>query len=303
MRLREELARQAELQRLAHLLNLREDELDFLRRIDAQSLRQLRQQTAAMLHAADRELLQAVASTAQRLPVPLIALLAEKSLGALLCARIAALLPNSTAIAVARRLPAPLLAEVCVLLDPRRLRELIPGIPPSQILAVSLVLAQRREHATMAQFVDMLDHRILELVVPKLADEAALIRIAAYVEDRSRLNPLIALLPPERRASILVAALADDGALWPAALSLIGELDVHWQREFGELALLRETGQLLEMIRISDDAGLLSQLIAIGTAAEDEAALRSLQQALAQLEPVRFKRLLGARAADPHASA
>ncbi|SEQ39403.1 hypothetical protein SAMN04488038_10641 [Solimonas aquatica] len=294
MRLREELARQAEQQRLARLLNLSEAELDFLLRLDAQSLRQLRQQTETMLHDSDRELLQALASTAQRLPVSLIALLAEKSLGALLCARIAALLPNSTASAVARRLPSPLLAEVCVLLDPRRLRELAPGIPAAQILAVSLALAQRREYATMALFVDMLDVSILAGVIPQLSDDAALIRIAAYVEDRQRLNALIALLPAPRRAGIIEAALADNGALWPAALSLIGELDARWQREFGELALRREPAQLLEMIRISDEAGLLAQLIGIGTAAEDEAALRGLQQALAQLEPLVFKRLLGA---------
>lgn len=294
MRLREELARQAEQQRLARLLNLSEAELDFLLRLDAQSLRQLRQQTETMLHDSDRELLQALASTAQRLPVSLIALLAEKSLGALLCARIAALLPNSTAGAVARRLPSPLLAEVCVLLDPRRLRELAPGIPAAQILAVSLALAQRREYATMALFVDMLDVSILAGVIPQLSDDAALIRIAAYVEDRQRLNALIALLPAPRRAGIIEAALADNGALWPAALSLIGELEPRWQREFGELALRREPAQLLEMIRISDEAGLLAQLIGIGTAAEDEAALRGLQQALAQLEPLVFRRLLGA---------
>lgn len=285
-------ARDAELQRIARLLGLPPEQLDYLHQIDVASLRQFRLSTTAMLYDADSEALQRVASAAKLLPVSVIALIAEKAFGPLLCARIAALMPPALAIDVAKRLSTPMLADVCVLLDPRRARPVVEGIPTPRVVEVSLELARRNEYVTMGQFVDVLGFEALAAVIAKLKDDRALLKIAFFVEDRARLNQVVERLPEARFAGIIEAALADKGALWPEAIALISELELRWRRKFGELALSRGQALLIEMIHISDANGLLSNLIAIGGDAEDEVALRGLQKALSGLKPAVFKRLL-----------
>ena len=114
------LQHRTEIERLARVLGTGRDRLDYLDALDAPTLRQLRERSTAMLYDADRESLQRIASAARLLPSAIVALIAEKSLGSLLCARIAGLMAVDTAIDVARRLPTPFLADICRELDPRR---------------------------------------------------------------------------------------------------------------------------------------------------------------------------------------
>ena len=71
--------------------------------------------------------------------------------------RLAALsLTPERAVDIARRLHTPFLADVCLELDPRHVRELIAAMPVKRIVEVAHELAARREYITMARFVDVL---------------------------------------------------------------------------------------------------------------------------------------------------
>src|SRR3546814_16105024 len=91
------LQHRAEMQRLARLVLPHTSGLTYLEAVDLATLKQLRERSTAMLYDADREALQRIANAARLLPSAIAALIAEKALGPLLCARIAGLLVVDTA--------------------------------------------------------------------------------------------------------------------------------------------------------------------------------------------------------------
>jgi len=294
------LQHRAELERLARVLGTGRDRLAYLEALDPATLKQLRERSTAMLYDADRDSLQRIASAARLLPSAIIALIAEKSLGPLLCARIAGLMAVDTAVDVAKRLPTPFLADVCVELDPRRAKAVIDGIPVARVVEVSLELARRREYMTMGRFVDILGIDALAAVIARLPDNAALLKISFYAEDRARLNRVIEKLPAARFGGIIDAALKNDGVLWPEALALIGELEPRWRRRFGEIVLTRDAAGIARIIAVSDAQSLWPALMPLADAVEDEHAVACLHAALREQKPALLKRMLAA--ADTHGS-
>lgn len=294
------LQHRAELERLARVLGTGRDRLAYLEALDPATLKQLRERSTAMLYDADRDSLQRIASAARLLPSAIIALIAEKSLGPLLCARIAGLMAVDTAVDVAKRLPTPFLADVCVELDPRRAKAVIDGIPVARVVEVSLELARRREYMTMGRFVDILGIDALAAVIARLPDNAALLKISFYAEDRARLNRVIEKLPAARFGGIIDAALENDGVLWPEALALIGELEPRWRRRFGEIVLTRDAAGIARIIAVSDAQSLWPALMPLADAVEDEHAVACLHAALREQKPALLKRMLAA--ADTHGS-
>ncbi|WP_051362118.1 hypothetical protein [Solimonas soli] len=275
----------AEIARLARLLGDDGGDFGYLATIDVQALRQLRERATAMLYDADREYLQRIAAATRLVPGAITALIAEKSLGPLLCARIAGLLPVDTAVDIARRLPDDFLADVCIELDPRRARPVVEAIPVPRVVSVSLELARRGEHVTMGRFVDILSLDALAATMQRITDDAALLKVAFYAEDRARLNRVIDQLPPARFGGIIAAAIADDGALWPEALSLIAALEPRWRRAFGELALKQETASVARIIAITDAQQLWPSLLPVVDCIDDAQALHNLHAVLAALDP------------------
>lgn len=292
------LRHRAELQRLARVLGTGSDKLAYLEALDLVTLKQLRERSTAMLYDADRESLQRIASAARLLPAAITALIAEKSLGPLLCARIAGLMAVETAVDVAKRLPTGFLADVCLELDPRRAKAVVDGIPVPRVVDVSLELARRGEYITMGHFVDILSVDALAAVMDRLRDDTALLKVAFYAEDRPRLNRIIEKLPTARFGGIIDAALADGGELWPEALSLIGELELRWRRKFGEIALTGDAASIAQIILVSDTQSLWPALMPLADAvANDTRAVAGLHAALCRQKPALLKRLHAAAAA------
>lgn len=292
------LQHRAELQRLARLLGTIPAELSYLETVDLAGLKQLRERTTAMLYDADREALQRIAAAARLMPTAITALIAEKALGPLLCARIAGLLAVDTAVDIAKRLPTTFLAEVCLELDPRRAQAVIDRMPLARVVEVSLELARRGEFIAMGRFVDILGIEALAAVIDKLRDNSALLQIAFFAEDRTRLNRIIEKLPAPRFSGIIDAALENDGELWPEALGLISELDARWRRRFGEIALTRDATSITRIIAISDAQALWPALLPLADAVEDEQAVQCLHAVLRTQKPALLKRMVAAADID-----
>ncbi|NKF21453.1 hypothetical protein [Solimonas marina] len=287
----------AEVARLSRLLDVPTEQAAALAELDADTLRQLREQATAMLYDAQRESLSRVATATRLLPATLAAMLAERSLGPLLCARIAAYLPDDTAYEIARRLSDEFLVEVCLQLDPRRAQGVVRKLPAERCTVIGLALVRRREYVTIGSFVDILDFDVLATVLAAL-DDATLLHAGFYAEDRLRLSRIVADLPPARFESLIDAALADDGALWSLALALMADLLPIWQRRFGECALRRDPGAISRMLALSDALDLWPVLLAIVDPIDDPDCLARLHDALLDCPPDRLVRLRNA--ADGH---
>lgn len=240
------LAQQAERLKLARFLDVDVSELRALQALPASEIRALREQATRASFASDDAFFKRVVSASKLLPVPVLALVAEKVLGPLLSARVAGQMDIKRGVGIATRLPAKFLADVCLSLDPQHSRELIAAIPAAQIVQVALELAARNEHVTMGRFVDIVGDEAIRAVIAAMKDPAHLLRIAFFAENKQRLDAIVDLLSEERLVAIIRTA-ASDADLWPEALGLMQHLSPSVRGRLADLAASLEDEVLTSM--------------------------------------------------------
>jgi hypothetical protein len=211
----------AEILKLARLLQREPDELAYLEAVPLDDLEALREQTTEVMWQANGAALGRLAAASKLLPAALTATISERAFGPLLSARMAGLLEPERAVDVATKLPIPFLADVAILLDPRRATALIALIPPDQTADVTRELVRRGEYVTLGRFVGHLGDEAITAAVAVM-DDATLLRVGFVLEDKDRLEWLVGLLPTERLGRVVEAA-AEHG-LWLEALDLLGHL-------------------------------------------------------------------------------
>ncbi|MGQ0699997.1 MAG: hypothetical protein ACT4PZ_17350 [Panacagrimonas sp.] len=257
------LARRAEILKLARVLGLRESDLDYLQVIDAASIREFRERASARLFDADEHRLRRVAAASKLLPAALNALIAEKVFGPLLCARVAGLIAPERAADLAQRLPVEFLADVTLEIDPRHVREVLTLMPIPRLVDVAVVLARRGEFVTLARFVDYVSLDAIRAVMNRITDNAALLQVAFFVEDKARLESIIEFLPETRLRDIVYLAVDESQDLWSEALSLMSEVGSGMRKRLGEFAASLDESILTKMTRSTQAKGLWSAMLPV----------------------------------------
>lgn len=207
-----------EIVKLARLLGVQPEELDYLGAANPDDVRQFRDQVTDVLFDGDRRRLGGFAAGSRVTPAPVAATVAERALGPVLCARLTALVDPAKAVEIARRLPAPFLAEVAVEMDPRRAKDVIANVPDDLIGQVATELTRRGETVTMGRFVGYLSDHALRAAMGGM-DDVALIQTAFVMEGKERLDTILELLPDERARTVILAA--DEHSMWPETLDLL----------------------------------------------------------------------------------
>lgn len=279
------IASRAEVLKLARLLGVDEKSFAFLGEHDALAIRALREQMTAQLYDDGKALLQKVAAATKLTPTGISAVIAEKALGPLLCARVASLVGAEKAIDIAKRLPPPFLAEVCLHLDPRRTADIIRGTPVEQVLAVSKILQAKKEFVTMARFVDALSPEAIKAVINATPDEEPLLRTAVFAENPALHNELVSYLPTARLKSLIGKATAD-AELWSAALSLMSHLNAEWKSVLGQLTAELDDATLQRIVDYSQAQNLWAVLLPVIAATPAAAQQRMLGSAAINAPPV-----------------
>lgn len=288
------LAVLAETQKLARLLGVAPEKLDYLRALDAEQLRSLRERLSASLFDGTRPMFQRVALASKLLPNALVALIGEKIFGPMLCARVAGLLPPDSALDVALRLPDAFLADVSAELDPRSAHGVIARMPAKRVIAVAAVLIQRGDFVTMGRFVDYLPQAIIKATIDSIGDDAALLKTAFFVENKATLNQLVSLMPlPRIRA--MVALAGQHSELWTEALALMSYVDDGWKRKIGDLAADQDEAVLTALVKTAQSQQLWDSLLPIVGCMS-----AASQQKLARLPAIANAEVLGSivQAAD-----
>lgn len=268
------LAHQAETLKLARLLHAKPEQLPFLDKLSTEDIRTLRQRATASLFDGDRHLFHRVATATKLLPGPISALIAEKALGPLLCARVAGLLPAERAVDIAKRLHTPFLADVCLELDPRHVRDLIAAMPIKRIVEVAHELAGRGEYITMARFVDVLPPAAMRATLEALQDDEVLLRIGFFVEDPAPLSAVIDMLSEDRLRGIIEVSVDGSGELWADALALINAIAEPQRRRMARLAAALEEPLIERMIGLTQEGALWPALLPVVARMDDDARSR-----------------------------
>ena len=192
------LAGHAEVLKLARLLGTTPERLAYLERLTPEEIRALRERATVELYDNDRRFGR-VALASRIPPAGMTAWIAQHLFGALLCARITGLMEPRRAVDLAERMPPHFLADLAMQLDPRRAREIILLLPPWLIGEVAAELTRRGEHIVMGRFVGHMTDGALKAAF-RVIDEASLLRISYFVEEKDQLDHVVSLLAPRAPA-------------------------------------------------------------------------------------------------------
>jgi hypothetical protein len=193
----DEPAVQAEILKLARLLQRKPDQLAYLEGVPLKDLEELRAQVTETLFTDHESVLSRLAASSRLLPVGLVASLSENTFGPILSARIAGLMEPERADQVSQRLPTRFVADIAIELDPRRASGVIGRIPPDRIREITRELAGRQEYVTMGRFVGHLDDAALAAAINTLSDDD-LVETFRMMEDPPELDRLARLTDPRR---------------------------------------------------------------------------------------------------------
>ncbi|MDQ6774905.1 MAG: hypothetical protein M3071_01510 [Actinomycetota bacterium] len=249
-----------EIVKLARLVGCRPDELGYLERIDAQELRDLREQVTGVLFDADRHMLGRIAAASKLIPTKLAATIGESVFGSLLCARLTGVLEPHRAVDIAKHLPTSFLADVTEHLDPRRASRVIADLPAARVADIAEELARREQYITMGSMVGHLS-KAATVAALEAVDDAALLRTASVVESKGSLGSLVALLHEERLETIIRTA--SEAELWPEALEVMGHVSERQRGELAEIAAGQDDEVLEGLVRAAQHDGLWGVLLPV----------------------------------------
>jgi uncharacterized protein YecA (UPF0149 family) len=279
------LARRAEILKLARVLSVAPERLQFMAALEPATIRALRERATASLFDAEVGVFRRIASASGQLPAGLCAMLAERAFGPLLCAKLTALLPPDRAVDIARRLHRDFLADLCLQLDPRAAQPVLAAMPTSRIVEVARVLAQRGEHITMGRFVDSMGDAAVQATAAAL-DDASLLRIGLFVESDARLSAVIASLSPQRLQGLVRAAVDGDAELWQEAVMMIHRVDEPVRRRLADVVAELEQADIERMIAASHAQALWPEMLGVIAIMNPANQRRLMELALLQDEAI-----------------
>ncbi len=253
---------EAERIKLARLLGVPTESLDYLESASVADLRALRAAAAASMVEQDRALFGRLVAAAKLLPAPVIAMIAERVMGPMICARVAGLLEPDQAVELAKRLPTPFLADLCLQLDPRSAAATLGRMPLPIVLAVAQELLRRGEFLTMARFVDVIGDEAIAAVARAMPD-VALLRVGFFVESRERLNELVGLFDDTRIHAIITVTAQEPERLWPLALSLMEQVGDEARSRLARLGLTGQESTLVGLLETANAQQLHEPLLVV----------------------------------------
>ena len=214
-------ATRAEILKLARVLRVAPERLDYLGDAAAADVARVRELLIDRLYDGDHKRLSGLANASRHLPDALVATISERVFGPLLSARVSGLLDPERAVALARRMPVAFLAELGAEIDPRRVSDVIARLPVETVAGGAREMAKRGEHVAMGRFVGHLSDTAIEACLEELS-EADLLRTGFVLEGTDANDRVLALLSDERVARL--GAVAEQEGLEEEARFMLEQL-------------------------------------------------------------------------------
>ncbi|MCK0154278.1 hypothetical protein MWU49_11240 [Alcanivorax sp. S6407] len=271
---------QAELLKLSRLLESEENTLDFLDGQDLGQVAAFRNTVSAFFYAQHQDSYQRLAGISKLVPTGASAKLATSVLGSVLAAGIASELPADRAIKLADKLPDDFLAKLCIHLEPSQSRDLLAAMPDKIVARVAQTLLAMDEHITLARFVAVIKPSALAAITATVDSGEAMVKIALYLEDKSKLNTLLELLSEDQQRATVKAATEHE--LWPAVLSLNGHVNTDLRGQLGNMVADQGEAVLSHLIEVASEQRLWTNLLQAVNAMDN-----AHQQNIVNLETLR----------------
>ena len=266
------LAVHAEIIKLAHILNVSEQQLAFLQTLAPESLRQFRFAIIELLQDQQKPRFRYLARWVNWLPSWLTVLMVKRFLDPFIVAQIAVHLSTENLYRIAKHLSAKTLAAISVYLDPRLARELLAYFTTHQIMDIAQVLLQQRDFVTMGRFVSMLSDEVVQDVAQIVEQESDLLEIAFYIESRERIDHLVHVLPKQRiEQALLIITDPGQRLVWPKLLALMSHIGYGLKQELGDLAVQQGENVINAIIQAAQEDQLWEDMLPVVACLSEQA--------------------------------
>lgn len=200
------LRKQAEINKLLHLLQGNEADFDFLDRLSAEDLHKLFLHIQQAVQMEQAPVWERFGKVVRFMPAFINAKVAETAVGANITANICYHVPVKDAVGIAKYLSVPFLAEVSENLIPEKSQAIINGFPLDLMRKVIEYMIMKQSHYAIAGFVDYLEQwKVIELA-KNIRDEKDLIRISVFVQNKQMLAELVQGFNDDKLFRTMIAA-------------------------------------------------------------------------------------------------
>ncbi|MBJ7331799.1 MAG: hypothetical protein JHC95_18030 [Solirubrobacteraceae bacterium] len=242
----------AELLRIANLMGVGPEDIEFLGELSAESLFEFRQQLIA-IYFEENPSLRRLAKIANMLPSSVIAKITQEAIGPILAARVVGEVDTRAAVGILKRVPIDFICDTAVQADPRRVIPLFSESPTQIAKDVADELIRRKEYVAIGQLIAFVEDDVMEHALNNASD-IDILNSSFLVEDKERLGDGVAMLTDERVRSLIKTAAKQQ--MWLEALDLMSHLDLDEFRRVSTQAMALDDATLDALLAFVNEHGL-----------------------------------------------
>lgn len=252
---------QADIKRIAQVLNVEAAELVYLNSLSVQDRDTLYRQVEASVSGEQSPLWPALAKSVRFFPNRLCAKITQEAFGPYIAAQMTSHLDTKTAIGIGKHFSTPFLAEVFAHVEAAKASNLLAKWPMAHLNKVVLFLLAEQQFDQLGGLVEHLPKDRVLALVKEIDSPQAIMKIADAVKHKSRLAEALIQLKDGALARYIEAA--SDLALWEPALLMCSHLNTKQQNRIRRLALQFEWDdervftELAEHLEINDQLSAL----------------------------------------------
>ncbi len=268
----EQFRAQSAIEKLSHLLQTRTEDLQFLGNFGAEKVMLLHNLVAERLQHDPSPLWERLAKVTAFIPNFINARIATDILGAHITANLTYHVPVKEALSIAKHFSPAFMAEVAEQLVPARAVELIRSFPLADMKKITRELLKNEKYYTMGTFVDVLPVATLHELAREIPNEAQLLRIAIYANNKAHLAEMITGFDNNRILRIVNSAEALH--LWPEIIGIVSHFDDNMRRKIAALIPQFTDNELISMIRSACSLTIPEDIVIMTRLLDDEQKIR-----------------------------
>ena len=269
---------QADIKRIAQILNVKERELHYLNDLSVQDRQTLYRQVEASVSGEQSPLWPALAKSVRFFPNRLCAKITQEAFGPYIAAQMTSHLDTKTAIGIGKHFSTQFLAEVFLHVDGAKASSLLAKWPLGHLNKAVLFLLAEQQFEQLGDLVEHLPKDRILALVKEIDSPRAVMQIADAVQHKSRLAEALIQLKDGALAGLIEAA--SDLELWEAGLLMCSHLSAKQQSRIRSLALQFEWDDERVFASMAEQLEISEQLAALFGLATPEATLASLSRFL-----------------------
>jgi len=255
-----ELDAMTEIEKLAHMLRVVPDRLQYLRHLSPEDLRALNETISNRLLTDSSDVWAKLAGVAKFMPNFINAQVAKSLLGPNITANLTYHVDVKQAVAIASSLNVEFLAQVAENLVPARAKHLIEAFPLDILVKLTRILTREKKFFTMGAFVDYMDCEKILTLSREIPDTESLLRVGLYTQNKAHVATLADGFSDEKIIDMIETAQQKD--LWPSLIGLLAHFTETQHHRLASLVGRVSVDALLGMVPFAIEHGALVHIFA-----------------------------------------